>query len=78
MITAPTNQERAQRCGDALTTYSDDDLAANLIDFLADAMHWCYFNDYAFHEALHSAHMHFDAECGDAINEGGLDHGNIP
>ena len=36
-----SNQQRADRCEQAITAYSDDDDFTNLVDFLADAMHWC-------------------------------------
>ena len=37
-----SNQERAIRCQQAMTAYSDDDAYTNLVDFLADAMHFCH------------------------------------
>jgi len=63
-----TNQERAIRCQQAITAYSDDDTYTNLVDFLADAMHWCQVNGQSFRDALDTALMHFDAEMtGDDI-----------
>jgi hypothetical protein len=63
-----SNQERAIRCQQAIKAYSDDDTYTNLVDFLADAMHWCHLNGYSFHDALDTAVMHFDAEmAGDDI-----------
>ncbi len=38
----PSNQQRADRCQQAITAYSDDDDHSNLVDFLADAMHYCH------------------------------------
>jgi hypothetical protein len=65
-----SNQERAVRCQEAITSYSDDDTYTNLVDFLADAMHWCHVNGHGFHDALDTARMHFDAErTGDDILE---------
>jgi hypothetical protein len=57
-----TNQERADRCQQAIDAYSDDDTYTNLVDFLADAMHWCAANGHSFRDALDTARMHFDAE----------------
>ena len=37
-----SNVGRADRCERALATYNDEyDVHSNLIDFLADARHWC-------------------------------------
>ena len=63
-----SNQERAIRCQQAIIDYSDDDTYTNLVDFLADAMHWCHVNGHGFHDALDTARMHFNAELtGDDI-----------
>jgi hypothetical protein len=63
-----SNQERAIRCQEAIDHYSDDDTYTNLVDFLADAMHFCHLNDHSFEDALDTARMHFDAETnGDDI-----------
>jgi hypothetical protein len=63
-----SNQERATRCEQAIAVYSDDDAYTNLVDFLADAMHFCHVNGHSFHDALDTARMHFDAELsGDDI-----------
>jgi len=65
-----SNQERAVRCQQAITSYSDDEIYANLVDFLADAMHWCHANGHSFQEALDTALMHFEAEMtGDDIQD---------
>jgi hypothetical protein len=60
-----SNQERADRCQQAIDSYSDDDTYTNLVDFLADAMHFCHVNGHCFHDALDTAQMHFDAELAD-------------
>lgn len=60
-----SNQERAVRCQQAITAYSDDDTYTNLIDFLADAMHWCHLQGHTFPDILDTARMHFDAEVND-------------
>lgn len=57
-----TNQQRAARCQQAIASYSDDDLYTNLVDFLADAIHWCHQGGYSIADALDTALMHFDAE----------------
>ena len=63
-----TNQERAIRCRQAITAYSDDDSYTNLVDFLSDAMHFCHLHGHVFHGALDTALMHFHAELnGDEI-----------
>ncbi len=63
-----SNQERAVRCQQAITAYSDDDNYTNLVDFLADAMHYCHLHGHSFRDALDTAVMHFDAEMtGDDI-----------
>jgi hypothetical protein len=63
-----SNLERADRCQQAVTTYSDDDTYTNLVDFLADAMHYCHLHGHSFRDALETALMHFDAEMtGDDI-----------
>jgi len=63
-----SNQERAVRCQQAISAYSDDDNYTNLVDFLADAMHYCHLRGHNFRDALGTAVMHFDTELsGDDI-----------
>jgi len=63
-----SNQERADRCQQVLTAYSDDDSYTNLVDFLADAFHWCRVNGHSLADAFETALMHFEAEItGDDI-----------
>jgi hypothetical protein len=63
-----SNRERAARCEQAIDSYSDDDAYTNLVDFLADAMHFCHVHGHGFHDALDTARMHFEAELsGDDI-----------
>ena len=63
-----SNQQRAARCEQAIAAYSDDDAYTNLVDFLADAMHFCHILGHSFGDALDTARMHFDAELsGDDI-----------
>jgi hypothetical protein len=60
------NQARADRCEQAITVYStDDDSFANLVDFLADAMHWCDRTGENFHFALAQACRHYINELND-------------
>ena len=53
------NEERAERCAQALAVYSGDQPFTNLVDFLADAMHWCDFTGQDFHIALAQACRHY-------------------
>jgi hypothetical protein len=63
-----SNQERAIRCQQAITAYSDDDVYTNLVDFLTDAFHWCRVNGHSLADAFETALMHFEAEItGDDI-----------
>jgi phosphopentomutase len=66
-----SNQERAVRCRQAITAYSDDDTYTNLVDFLADALHWCHVNGRSFRDAFDTALIHFDAEMNedDILND---------
>jgi len=63
-----SNHERADRCQEAINAYSDDDTYTNLVDFLADAMHFCHVQGHNFRHALDTAVMHFESEItGDDI-----------
>jgi hypothetical protein len=78
-----TNQERAVRCQQAITAYSDDDTYTNLVDFLADAMHFCHVNGHSVADAFDTALAHYEAEItGDDIrddsNRIGTSDGNQP
>jgi hypothetical protein len=53
---------RLERCQQALRVYSGDDIEANLVDFLADAMHWCDKNGRTFNDLLRTADEHFTLE----------------
>jgi hypothetical protein len=61
--------ERAQRCREALIAYGDDGLFTNLIDLLADAMHFCDETGENFHYALCVAGNHYLAELNDEQTE---------
>lgn len=56
---------RVKRCRDRLTAYSDDDRFICLVDFLADAMHWCDANGEDFTYALAAAGRHYVHELND-------------
>jgi len=65
-----SNQQRADRCQKAITTYSDDDTYTNLVDFLADAMHLCHANGHSVADIFDTALMHYEAEiAGDDIRD---------
>jgi len=61
----PTNEQRAHRAGKAIAHYGDDSNELNLIDFLADAMHWCHHNGEDFHYVFAQACRHFVDEFND-------------
>lgn len=56
---------RVKQCDTALIRYADETSFTNLIDLLADAMHWCDANGEDFHYALCLAGKHFIAELND-------------
>jgi hypothetical protein len=60
-----SNQTRADRCQQAITAYSDEDDFTNLVDFLADAMHWCDGTGQDFQLALAQACRHYIHELND-------------
>jgi hypothetical protein len=65
-MTDLTNTERAQRAQHSIAAYGDDIDESNLIDFLADAIHWCHQNDEDFERCLRLARTHFEAEISEA------------
>ena len=58
----PTNNQRAARCRKALNCYGTDHARGCLIDFLADARHWCDRNSESFAELDRQAYQHYLAE----------------
>lgn len=60
-----SSQVRANRCEQAIAAYSDDDSFTNLVDFLADAMHWADCTGQDFHIALAQACRHYINELND-------------
>jgi hypothetical protein len=65
MTGAPVFPPRVERCDAVLRHYSDDDVFTGLVDFLADAMHWCDATASEFHYALALAGKHYIAELND-------------
>ena len=61
----PSNQQRADRAEQAITAYSDNDDYTNLVDFLADAMHFCDSTGQDFHIYLAQACRHYIHELND-------------
>jgi hypothetical protein len=56
------NRYLAARCSKALRQYKDDDARTNLIDFLADARHWCDRHKESYAELDRQAYQHYVAE----------------
>jgi len=54
--------DRVGRFAKVVSEYADDDARTNLIDLLADAMHWCRAKSVSFHHALLTAEQHLAAE----------------
>ena len=71
MTTAITNRDRADHCAVALRNYHDDDwdIKTSLVDFLADARHWCDCQGETYAELDQIAYQHYLAEIGE---EGGV------
>jgi hypothetical protein len=66
MDIARENRKRAARCLKAIRRYDTDSNSRTcLIDFLADAMHWCRLKGHDFHDVLDRASEHFAAEVFD-------------
>jgi hypothetical protein len=57
----PTNRDRAARLDEILPLYPEDQ-HTNVIDLLADLLHWCELNRVDFEDTLRIARMHFEAE----------------
>lgn len=58
-----SNDERALRFRQAAAIYANDDIDTNLVDALADAMHFCRITGRSFQRALDMAVEHFEAEA---------------
>jgi hypothetical protein len=59
------NQNRSNRFEEVVIVYGDDEPDTNLIDLLADAMHWCDHTGRDFHIALAQACRHYIHELND-------------
>jgi hypothetical protein len=59
------NAIRAKRFAEKIARYGDDMPEENLIDLLADAMHWCDHTGSDFHIALAQACRHYIHELND-------------
>jgi hypothetical protein len=61
------NDQRAKRCAQAIRGYNDEwDEKSNLIDFLADARHWCDRNNECYGDIDRTAYQHYLAELTDS------------
>ena len=60
-----TNEDRAKRFAEILHLYPEDE-RTNVIDLLADAMHWCNLSETDFADVFRVARMHFEAERDEA------------
>ena len=71
MTSNPLISERATRCREALIGYDlgSDGLFTALVDFLADAMHFCDETGEDFHYALCIACKHYLAELNEEPTE---------
>jgi len=59
------NTSRAYRAGEVLDYYDEmdgTDPDSNVVDLLADLMHYCNQSSWDFTQALETARMHFEAE----------------
>lgn len=57
------NRMRVKRFGEeAMRDYDENDPQTNLVDLLADAMHWCHKNGVSFDEACETARCHYAEE----------------
>ena len=66
MNPAKENRDRAARCLKAIRRYNTDSNPRTcLIDFLADAMHWCRLKGHDFHGLIDLASQHYAAEVFD-------------
>ena len=59
------NELRSTRFDEVVNTYGNDEPDTNLIDLLADAMHWCDHTGKDFHIALAQACRHYIHELND-------------
>jgi hypothetical protein len=57
-----SRQQRSQRADKAINDYANGDARENLVDLLADVIHWCDDMDEPFEEFCATARVHHDAE----------------
>ena len=57
-----SREQRCQRADKAINAYANGDTRENLVDLLADLMHWCQDFDEPFDEFCDTARVHFAAE----------------
>jgi hypothetical protein len=63
MSAIPSNKQLSARCHKALARYStDDEPSTSLVDFLADARHWCDQSGEDYAELDRRAYQHYLAE----------------
>jgi hypothetical protein len=65
MTQSRINQGRGERAATTIGQYGNDSPDSNLIDLLADAMHWCDQSGLDFHIALCQAGRHYVNELND-------------
>lgn len=59
----PTNKQRSRRCANVLRHYGTEDTdPGSLIDFLADARHWCDQHGESYAELDRIAYQHYLTE----------------
>ena len=63
------NRSRGERAATTVCQYGDDSPNDNLIDLLADAMHWCDQSGIDFHTALCQAGRQYIYELNDEQND---------
>jgi|SRR6266852_5964287 len=57
-----SREQRFRRADTAINAYGKGDARENLVDLLADAMHWCDDMDEPFEEFCATARVHYDVE----------------
>lgn len=64
----PNNKDRAERFQQALDRYGDDEPITDVVDLLADMMHWCRYHKVNFDGTLATANGHYEAEVDEEID----------
>jgi len=68
-MTKPNNEHRVVRADQTLKRYGKDLHESNLIDLLADAMHWCDATGVNFHWIMVQASRHYFQEVNDVPDD---------